>query len=231
MRNFKSCHGVTITVATTSSSSVGTWTARVLLKSVFDEDPHSRQEFTNMLVAPTSSLASSSSSPTSPADIQINPDNSIDIPPTLHPPSGYRRSYLQFSDLRTKRRRTSDTLTSSLSKVGTMRLESYLSDHQTLSLHPALCSNCVPVCQDEGYASSTPKPDFPVVEECTEECVVVPCGKEALCFDDNCLEETCDIQPCDGGADCMAFEDFVSLEHWDDLLHLADDFLAPMLHR
>lgn len=164
-----------------------------------------------MFVAPSSSLASSSSSLTLPADIHNNTGNSVDTPPTSHTPSGYRRSYLQFSDLRTKRGRTSGTLASSLRKVGTMRLESSLSDHQTLSLHPSLCSNCVPARQDEVCA--VPKPDFPVVEECTEECVVVPCGKEALCFDDDCLEETCDIQPCDGGADCMAFEDFVSLEH------------------
>lgn len=98
-----------------------------------------------------------------------------------------------------------------------MYLDTYPSDHHPLSFSPSPCSDCIPARQDEVYL--IPKLESPLVEECTEECAVVPCDKETLCFDDICLEETCDMQPCDGGTNCMGYEDLVSFHTQTITLH------------
>ena len=89
-----------------------------------------------------------------------------------------------------------------------MRLDSYPSNHQQLSLHPNLCSDCVVDCSD--IDCSFPKVELPPGDQCTDDCIIVPCTKDSVCFDDLCLEEACDMQPCDGGADCTGYDDFVS---------------------
>ncbi|KAI5124185.1 hypothetical protein M0805_005036 [Coniferiporia weirii] len=120
--------------------------------------------------------------------------------PRVAPPPGSPVTYLQLSDLRTKRRRASDPLTVvNAYEHDTSVIGEDISDIDRRMLQSGLdeCLGCVVDCDGQNCHLSR----SPVKEQCTEQCVVVPCDDQDACAD-VCLEETCQVEPCDGGDKC-----------------------------
>ncbi|THH05266.1 hypothetical protein EW145_g4921 [Phellinidium pouzarii] len=127
----------------------------------------------------------------------------VDVPPQKGLPSGLPvpSGYLQLSDLRTTR--ASDSSYSQDAATNSIAI-SHLC-HPPLQSAQDKCIDCVVDCDGKDCQLFRP----PSKEKCTEQCIVVSCSDEKSCAE-VCLEETCEAEPCDGGASCTGtFEEFL----------------------
>ncbi|KAL5537043.1 SUR1 [Sanghuangporus sanghuang] len=124
-----------------------------------------------------------------------------------HPHSDYLPSYIhQLSDLRTgsganKRKRTGSSSALStapslqneheaaINGVGECLFDSLVGTPQDV------CADCVVDCDDADCQAAS-------IDECTEQCVVVPCNDESAC-PSGCSDVPCHVEKCNGGDQCF----------------------------